>query len=457
MSVRTAARRWSAKAPPLPKRFYPLRHVEAQWQYSAARNRFIVVPAGRRSGKTEKAKRKLVRRALRAYRLAHGFTARFFAAAPTRQQAKRIFWKDLKDMTAPFWRRKPSESELTIYLPFAEIVVLGLDAPERIEGSPWDGGVLDEYANMKPTVWPDHVRPALADRAGWCDFTGVPEGRNHYYTLAKEAQARMQADGDRSEWAFFTWFSSEVLPASEIESNRRDLDPLVFQQEFEASFVNFTGRAYYAFTDANLAPVRRLYRPEQPLIVCYDFNVAPGVAAIAQELTMPDTLRPATCVLGEVWIPNNSNTEAVNRKIVQDWGAHPGRVQVYGDATGGARRTSSTSGSDWDLVRRDLRATFGGRVSFHVPQANPSERARVNAVNTRCRSALGVRRLFVDALHAPHVVADLEGVRTLDGGSGEIDKAHDKKLTHISDALGYYVEREFPVPRAGILSTTLSP
>ena len=60
----------------------------------------------------------------------------------------------------------------------AQIWVVGLDRPERIEGTPWDGGVLDEYGNMRANAWPEHIRPALSDRGGWCDFTGVPEGRN---------------------------------------------------------------------------------------------------------------------------------------------------------------------------------------------------------------------------------------------------------------------------------------
>jgi hypothetical protein len=36
-------------------------------------------------------------------------------------------------------------------------------------------------------------------------------------------------------------------------------------------------------------------------------------------------------------------------------------------------------------------------------------------------------------------------VRLLAGGSGEIDKRADPKLTHISDALGYYVAKEYPI------------
>jgi len=52
--------------------------------------RFPVVPAGRRSGKTERFKRFLVKEAGR------NAGEMYFAAAPTRDQAKKIFWNDLK-------------------------------------------------------------------------------------------------------------------------------------------------------------------------------------------------------------------------------------------------------------------------------------------------------------------------------------------------------------------------
>jgi hypothetical protein len=123
-------------------------------------------------------------------------------------------------------------------------------------------------------------------------------------------------------------------------------------------------------------------------------------------------------------------------------------------------------GSDWDLAKKILKsgdasqglAGFGDRVSFHVPAANPAERARVNAMNSRVCSLDGTVRLMVDPATAPHVARDLEGVRTLKGGSGEIDKKHDPKLTHISDALGYYVVHEFPAgggASVGFLSVSI--
>ncbi len=106
-----------------------------------------MVPAGRRSGKTELAKRRLVVAIPRDTGFAD---PRYFAAAPTRDQAKRIFWKDLKALIPSEWVRRIYETELCITTIFSsEVWVVGLDKPQRIEGVAWDGGVLDEYANMR--------------------------------------------------------------------------------------------------------------------------------------------------------------------------------------------------------------------------------------------------------------------------------------------------------------------
>lgn len=413
-----------------------------QLAYEASPHRFNVVPAGRRSGKTERAKRRLIKRAIRGSAFDK---ARYFAAAPTRDQAKRIYWADLKEMTRPLWRGAPSESELTIRLVTgAEIVVLGMDKPERIEGAPWDGGVLDEYANMKAHAWGAHVRPALADRRGWCDLIGVPEGRNHYYDSYNDALAMMLEEGDASEWGAFHWKSADILPAEEIEAAKRDLDPLTFQQEYEASFVNFEGRAYYAFDDRHKERLSDRYDPDGALHICFDFNVAPGVAAVNQEMRLPNG-QQGTGWIGEVYIPRNSNTPSVCRKLVEDWGEHRGPVYCYGDATGGAGGSAKVAGSDWELVKKELRGVFSGGLHMRVPESNPAERARLNAVNTRLMAGDETVRMMVDPSRCPRLVKDFEGVRLLEGGSGEIDKKADPNLTHISDAAGYYVAKDFPL------------
>ena len=271
--------------------------------------------------------------------------------------------------------------------------------------------------------------------------------------VLRDDELDMGAKADvTGEWGSFHWKSADILPPSEIEAAKRDLDPLSYEQEYEASFVNFTGRAYYVF-DSRRHCARLEYDPTQPLALCFDFNVAPGVAAVAQEQVLP-TGRKGTGVIGEVWIPQNSNTPAVCRKLIADWGKHEGFIDLYGDVTGGARGTAKVQGSDWDLVRAAMYAHFGReRVRDKVPRTNPPERARVNAVNTRFLNGAGEIHMMIDPARAPHVVKDFEGVVVLEGGSGEIDKAKDDMLTHISDAVGYRVHYDFPIAGSVVVAS----
>lgn len=336
-----------------------------------------------------------------------------------------------------------SYSDLIItYRTGAQLMIVGLDRPQRIEGIPIDGIDIDEIAEVKRESWEQSIRPALSTPGrppGWAWFTGRPKGRGLFYDLYSNA-------GHREGWESFTWTSATVVDPAEIEQARQDLDPLTFAQEYEAQWVSFEGLAYYQWDPAkHLRDVE--YHPGKPLVLCFDFNVDPGVAAIVQELTLPGESEPRTCVVGEVHIPRNSNTPAVCRRIAKDWGHHTGDVYLYGDPAGGARHTSQTDGTDWDLVRETLRPTFGDRIRNRVERKAPYVRDRVNAVNSRLCSTSGVVRFAVNPRRAPNVVKDFEGVTLLEGGSGEIDKkgCEERGLTHLSDAIGYYVEAKYPV------------
>lgn len=405
----------------------PAHRQRIEFYQSAAR--FVFNHSGRRSWKTETAKRRMVRRAISK-------PGRYLSAAPTNKQAKRIFWEDYKKLVPAFMVDRTYEGEMFIRLKTgAELHVAGMDAPDRVEGQLWHHVLLDEYGNMAERVWPEVISPVLADTGGGCDFIGVPEGRNHYYDLIHKMSPRKDV-------AVFHWPSWEILSEEEIEVQRSNLDELTFSQEFGGEFVHFAGRAYYAFDEkTHCAPVRDSYDRDAPLILCFDFNVDPGVAAICQERILPNKLE-GTAVIGEVFIPRNSNTEVVARKILDDWGDHQGAVSLYGDFTGGSRGSAKIQGSDWDIIKRILRPKFGARLTDRV-QSNPPVKDRINAMNARLKAANGSIRMMVDPRHAPHVVKDLEGVTIIEGSAGEIDKNSAPQLTHISDGLGYYVAAEF--------------
>ena len=129
------------------KRWYPLIDNQVQLDLINAISkgiRFPVVAAGRRSGKSERFKRFITKYAL------SNPSSKLFIAAPTYNQVKRIYWDDIKLLSmSTIYPHKPSETDLIIYLPNqSEIHLVGLDKPERIEGVAWDGGGIDEFADL---------------------------------------------------------------------------------------------------------------------------------------------------------------------------------------------------------------------------------------------------------------------------------------------------------------------
>ena len=377
-----------------------------------------MVPAGRRSGKTELAKRKLV---LSLTKKKAWSDPRYFAAAPTRDQAKRIFWQDLLRLIPKSWIKGVSKSDLCIRTKFgSELWVVGLDKPQRIEGTPWDGGVLDEFGNMHSDSWGQHIRPALSDRKGWCWIIGVPEGLNHYKELVDYASS-----GKDQEWGYYTWPSSEVLSAEELDSARRLLDPRTFRQEYEASFEGAAGRVYYAY-DQKIHEDRNISLKEGlPVFLCCDFNVELCVWVVVQ------FDGEKVFAIDEI-AKTDTNTFEMADEARRRYGRHGAGVVVYGDSAGDFRSTAGQS--DYAILR------MHGFTDQRIQRANPPVKDRINALNALLLGADGKIRFA----HHPSCVrlrADLETVVWTSDGAG-LDKSNIKS-THASDALGYYVYRRF--------------
>jgi hypothetical protein len=315
------------------------------------------------------------------------------------------------------------------------IYVLGVDAPERLEGIVWAGGIGDEFGNWKEDVWTAHLRPALSSQQfqPFMWFLGVPEGRNHYYKLWMEAI-------DKPNWARFHWIAEECLPPEEIEEAKASMDENTYAQEYLGSFVNFQGRAYYKF-DTKKHCRKVPYNPEKPLIICQDFNNSPGVGTFLQEQEDPDHFK-WTGQLGEVYVARNSNTELITGKIIQMWRGHKGRFHMYGDATGGAHKSNSAK-SDIEIVEGMMRHAFPGRVDMMYKNYNPFERDRVNAVNSRLENTKGEIRFYIDSDKCPRSIEDFDNVSVND--KGELDKKIAPMLTHLSDATGYYIADRYPI------------
>lgn len=363
------------------------------------------------------------------------YNGRFIASAPTHRQATEIFWDDLVALT-PAWAIKgsPSLSYRRIDLKTGVCIeVLGMDKPERVEGSPVDGIVCDEYGNMKPKTFELHIRPALStpDRPGWAWFIGVPEGRNHYFEL-------IDAHKHLDHWGVYCWSTRDINP-EDAEAARDDMDRKTYEQEYEGAFVSFSGLAYYSFGEWNLGITN--YDPSLTLIICHDFNRIPGNGVICQEQG------DKTVVLDEVFIEEDSTSEKVGHLVANRWKHHRGRVYLYGDASGGAKVSCGVEGSDWDILEDLYERYWPGRVIPCYSKKNPPVRCRLNSVNSRLRSVNGTVHCIVDR-RCKKLIRDFEAVTCDDDGSIEKTEA---LLTHISDGFGYYVTEEFPInERCGI-------
>ncbi len=402
------------------------------------------------SGKSEiVGKRRLIARAIQGV---DAINPRYFVAAPTRAQVKEIYWADLKIMSQPWQNphRPPSESNLIIYLQGdREIHLIGMDRPSRIEGQHWDGGVLDEYGNMKKEVWANHVRPALSTPgrpAAWCDFVGVPEGRNHYYNLHEEARQIIKEKGEKSDWGIYHWISADILSAKEIEDAKRDLDDITYRQEYEGSFESHFGMVYYSF-DEKIHCRRLDYYDYGDLHLCFDFNVSPGICIAIQEFELNG--RTVDGIVGEVYIPKGSNTMRVTRKVLEMYGNHEGDVYLYGDATGGSKHSSQIGDrTDWVIIEDLLKPAFGNRLKNKVGRSNPRVKDRINSLNSRLLNSLGEVHLYVDPIKAKYTVRDFLNTSVLEGSAGEIDKSSkNSEYSHCTDGVGYCIYRRFPLKR----------
>ena len=157
---------------------------------------------------------------------------RFAYVAPTYTQAKDVAWTYLKQFTYQIPGVEVRESDLSVLFPNgARVRLYGADNYDRLRGLYLDGIVLDEFADMYPQVWPEVVRPALADRKGWATFIGTPKGRNIFWEIFDQATR----DPD---WFTLVLRADEtgILDAEELESARKLLSEDAFSQEFLCSF-----------------------------------------------------------------------------------------------------------------------------------------------------------------------------------------------------------------------------
>ena len=218
--------------------------------------RFKIVAAGRRFGKTVFSVIRCFEEALAAgnqYGIQYDDSSEVIYVGIDREQAKRNAWPYFKKFAQVIEEatglqcrmlEKTSMIELPPELGGCRIRLLGMDDPDAARGMKIRFAVLDEYADMPPRVWPEIIRPALADVRGGALFIGTPKGRNHFYTLVEDAIGQ-------TDWAVFN-YSMDDNPLIQ-EDERKSLaaeyargSSDLYDQEIQAKFIASSGQLFDA-------------------------------------------------------------------------------------------------------------------------------------------------------------------------------------------------------------------
>lgn len=215
--------------------YSPRRQFQA---FHSRTQRFAIIVAHRRAGKTVACINDLIRRAIETDKK----DARYAYVAPLYAQAKDIAWNYLKEYAGPLLADAPNESELRVDLiNGSRIRLYGADNPDRLRGIYLDGVILDEFADMRDQVWGGVIRPMLTDRNGWAVFIGTPRGKNAFWELWQVAQ---KSDA----WFKLQLKASEtrLISEEELDAALTDMGRDLWAQEFECSWEASLKGAFYA-------------------------------------------------------------------------------------------------------------------------------------------------------------------------------------------------------------------
>lgn len=203
--------------------------------------RFKVVAAGRRFGKSFLACITMLIHALEDTNRAGYDVAdkEVYYVAPTFDQAKKIMWPLLKrlgklEKEGGVIASTVENTAVATLINGRRISIKGADRPDLLRGVGLSYVVLDEYAFMKPDVWQQIIRPALADVEGEALFIGTPDGKNHFYEMWEYANSHGPI---WKAWQFESLTNPTLNPdeiRQAIESSHMTL--ATAKQEFGASF-----------------------------------------------------------------------------------------------------------------------------------------------------------------------------------------------------------------------------
>jgi hypothetical protein len=245
-------------------------------------HRWAVIVAHRRAGKTVACVNDLIRRAI----VDKKDRGRYAYIAPFYSQAKQAAWEYLKHFSAPIQAEEPRESDLSVKLINGAVIRLyGADNPNTLRGMYFDGVVLDEFGDMKPSMWAEVIRPALNDRKGWAVFIGTPKGKNAFWEVWNRGSKA-------PDWFAVMLRASKtgITSQEELDDSRQSMTEDQYNQEYECSFEAAIHGAVYGIHMREALEAGRItkvaYDPKLPVHTAWDLGFDDQTAIWFWQITM---------------------------------------------------------------------------------------------------------------------------------------------------------------------------
>ena len=357
-------------------------------------------------------------------------------------------YRDLRDTNIPMFEMQLElfgipytihKTNFVLSLPWwnSRILLRSADEPDKLKGPnvAWAG--IDEVARIDEKIWGVAVSRVRSPEATLKQTfaTGTPEGLNWVYERWVESSS--------SGYTFFQTTTAENihLDSTYIDALKSSHDEEELKQKLYGEFSEGAkGRAYKPFD-------RRLHLsensvldqenkqkiiPQLPLIVTCDFNIDPCAWIILQHF------KGGIYVADEIVLNDTSTPEMIDEFKARGYQHHSSGIVVYGDPAGKSRSTIAAR-SDYALMREH------GFRRLNIASAAPAVKDRVQAVNNKLKDGNGRIHLYIHP-ECKILIRDLERVKWKQGSPGTLDKS-DPDLTHASDALGYFIHREYAITR----------
>ncbi len=309
--------------------------------------------------------------------------------------------------------------------PYGKIKIYQLQKPQRIVGSEltWIG--FDEFDLESWKNCEIAYKKAIGRMRGSEDceifIVSSPEGYHYCHHAAVENA------NENTHLIHGKTTDNVYLPDAYIKLLEANYDDTMLKAYRDGQFVNISALSTYHSFERSKNVKQCEYDRSQPVRIGLDFNNDPMCAVLFHTYKTEPKVRIFDCIS----LSHQGQGDLLSARmcaVIKD--KYPNHQYiVYPDASGFQRHTSAMY-SDIDLIKQ-----AGFKVN--VRKSNPPVTNRVNSVNKMLEG-----NIIIDP-RCKALIQDLEKV-TNKQGTRDIDKSN-KLLTHMTDALGYAIEWEFPI------------